>query len=134
MAIYKLFGKYIFSSLSAFAIDIILFNIFVKLINQSNIDSSIIEGRIVYATIIARVISSLYNFKLNSKMVFKNMSKMAFVKYVILVIIQMFMSALLVNFLNSCWSINVTAIKIIVDVIIFMVNFVVQREIVFKNK
>lgn len=132
LAIYKLFGKYIFSSISAFAIDIILFNIFVKLINQSNVDSNIIEGRILYATIIARIISSLYNFKLNSKMVFKNLSKAAFIKYVILVIIQMFVSAIVVNFLSSCWNINVTAIKIMVDVVIFMVNFVVQREIVFK--
>lgn len=129
IAIYKLFGKYIFASLSAFVIDIILFNIFIMLFKDVHVDN-----KIIYATIIARIISSLYNFKINSKVVFKNMSKNAFLKYIILVIIQMLVSAFSVNILDSVMGINVTVIKIIVDAIIFMVNFVVQREIVFRNK
>jgi len=129
LAIYKLFAKYIFSSLSAFVIDIILFNIFMIVLKGVNIDN-----KIVYATIIARIISSLYNFKINAKMVFKNMSKGSFIKYVILVLIQMLVSAVSVELLSRVIGINVTVIKIFVDMIIFMVNFVVQREIVFKNK
>ena len=129
LMIYKLFGKYIFASLSAFVIDIILFNLFIVLVN--NIEFSY---KIVVATILARIISSLYNFKINAKMVFKNMNKNSFIKYVILVLIQMMVSAFSVQFLSRVLPINTTVIKIIVDAIIFMVNFVVQREIVFKNK
>lgn len=128
LAIYKLFGKYIFASLSAFVIDIILFNIFLSIFTKGNIDN-----KIVLSTVIARIISCLYNFKINAKMVFKSLSKSSFVKYVILVIIQMFVSAYSVDFLSNVLNMNVTVIKIIVDLVIFMVNFVVQREIVFKK-
>ncbi len=129
LAIYKLFGKYIFSSLSAFVIDIILFNVFISMFANSKFDD-----KIIYATIIARIISSIYNFKINAKIVFRNMSKGAFIKYVILVLIQMLVSAFTVDFLDRVIGINVTAIKVMVDVVIFMVNFVIQREVVFKNK
>ena len=129
LAIYKLFAKYIFSSLSAFVIDIILFNIFINILKGVNVDN-----KIVYATILARIISSLYNFKINAKMVFKNMNKGSFIKYIVLVLIQMLVSAVSVELLSRVIGINVTIIKIIVDMVIFMVNFVVQREIVFKNK
>ena len=129
LTIYKLFAKYIFSSLSAFVIDIILFNIFMNILKGVNIDN-----KIVYATILARIISSLYNFKINAKMVFKNMNKGSFIKYIVLVLIQMLVSAISVELLSRVIGINVTIIKIIVDMIIFMVNFVVQIEIVFKNK
>lgn len=129
LMIYKLFGKYIFASLSAFVIDIILFNAFIAML--ANVDFAY---KIVVATILARVISSLYNFKVNAKMVFKNMSKNSFIKYVILVIVQMMVSAVSVQVLNKMLTINVTAIKVVVDAVIFMVNFVVQREVVFKER
>ena len=127
--IYKLFGKYIFASLSAFVIDIILFNVMMLIFMKIQIDN-----KIIYSTIIARIISSLYNFRINAKMVFKNMNSDSFIKYVVLVIIQMLVSAFSVNMLSKAIPINATVIKIVVDLIIFMINFVVQREIVFKNK
>ena len=129
VAIYKLFGKYIFASLSAFVIDIILFNILIKFFTNIQIND-----KIIYSTIIARIISSLYNFKINAKMVFKNLNKDSFIKYIVLVLIQMLVSAFSVNILSKLVFINVTIIKIFVDMVIFMVNFIVQREIVFKNK
>ncbi len=127
LSIYKLFGKYIFSALSSFAIDVILFNIFLILLNDNNIPNGII-----IATIAARILSSLYNFRVNAKMVFKNMTKTSLIKYTILVLIQMLISAFAVNYLSTVLPVEVTFIKIVVDIIIFMVNFVVQREFVFK--
>lgn len=127
--IYKLFAKYIFSALSAFIIDIIMFNIFVKLLMNVNIDN-----KIIYATIVARIISSLYNFKVNSKIVFKNLNKNSFIKYVILVLTQMLVSAFSVEFLTKISSINVIVIKILVDLVLFITNFVIQREFIFNKK
>ena len=46
----------------------------------------------------------------------------------------MFISAFAVEYFSTLLGRNVTVIKIIVDSIIFMVNFVIQREFVFKNK
>ena len=127
LSIYKLFGKYIISAISSFVIDVILFNIFLLLLNKYEVPNSII-----IATVVARILSSLYNFKINAKMVFKNMTNKSLIRYIILVIIQMLISAFGVNYLATIIPINVTIIKIVVDIIIFMVNFVVQREFVFK--
>lgn len=131
LMIYKLFAKYIFSSLSAFVIDIILFSIFISMFTNFDMENKM---RILCATVIARIISSLYNFKINAKIVFKNMTKSSYIKYAILVIIQMFVSAYGVAYLSKKIGIDLTGIKIIVDMIIFMVNFIVQREFVFKKK
>ena len=127
LSIYKLFAKYIISSISSFIIDVILFNIFLLLLNKYEVPNSII-----IATIIARILSSLYNFRLNAKMVFKNMNNKSLIRYVTLVIIQMLVSAFCVNYASNAIPWDVTFIKIIIDIIIFMVNFVVQREFVFK--
>ena len=129
LSIYKLFGKYIISALSSFVIDIILFNIFLMLLNKYDVPNGII-----IATVVARIISSLCNFKINAKMVFKNMNKTSLIRYIILVILQMIVSAFTVDYLSKFIPINVTIIKVIVDLIIFVVNFVVQREFVFKQK
>lgn len=127
LSIYKLFGKYIISAISSFVIDVILFNIFLLILNKYEVPNSII-----IATVVARILSSLYNFKINAKMVFKNMTNKSLIRYIILVIIQMLISAFGVNYLATIIPINVTVIKVVVDIIIFMVNFVVQREFVFK--
>lgn len=131
LMIYKLFGKYIFSSLSAFVIDIILFSIFINIFKNINLDG---KTQILLATISARIISSLYNFKINAKIVFKNMTKSSYVKYAMLVLIQMFVSAFGVTYFSRRIGIDLTWIKVVVDMVIFMVNFVVQREFVFKKK
>ena len=127
--IYKLFIKYIISAISSFVLDILLFAIFMKVLPDN------ISHKIVVSTIIARVISSLYNYLINSKMVFKKSEKTSIIKYFILVIVQMFASGFIVDALSKhVFTFNPTLIKVIVDSIIFIVNFFVQREWVFKNK
>ena len=114
--------KYIFSSGTSFVIDLLLFSLFNYFIKD-----------IIISTIIARILSSLYNYFLNSRLVFKSYTKSSIYKYYILVIIQMFVSAFLVNGLSSLFSqVNDTIIKFFVDVVIFIVNYFIQREVVFK--
>lgn len=129
--IYKLFAKYIISSLSSFIVDILLFTLFVKILPEINL-KGITE--IFIATIIARIISATYNFIINSKVVFKNQNKNSIIKYFILCIIQMFISAFAVSELFKVLNMDSTLIKVIVDTIIFLINFVIQREWVFKKK
>ena len=127
--IYKLFVKYILSAISSFVLDIALFALFMKVLPDS------IGKKIVVSTIIARVISSLYNYLVNSKVVFKESNNRALVKYFILVIVQMFASGFIVDALSeNVFTFNPTLIKIIVDSVIFVVNFFIQREWVFKKK
>ena len=89
---------------------------------------------IVVATIIARIISASYNFVINSKVVFKNQNKSSIIKYLVLCVVQMFISAFAVSELFKLLHINSTLIKVVVDTIIFIINFVIQREWVFKKK
>ena len=134
--IYKLFAKYIISSLSSFILDILLYIFFISLLPQIRFGAL---TEIVIATIIARLISSAYNFAVNSKVVFRSKSRNSLIKYVILCIAQMFISAFAVSKLYTLLHANFTVhlsstiIKVIVDTIIFVVNFVIQREWVFKK-
>lgn len=129
--IYKLFIKYIISSLSSFMLDIILYTAFVNILPEINF-VGITE--IVIATVIARIISAGYNFAINSKVVFKSKNKDSIIKYFILCAVQMFISAFAVSKLFEISHMNSTLIKVIVDTIIFIINFVIQREWVFKKK
>lgn len=129
--IYKLFIKYIISSLSSFMLDIILYTAFVNILPEINF-VGITE--IVIATVIARIISAGYNFAINSKVVFKSKNKDSIIKYFILCAVQMFISAFAVSKLFEMSHMNSTLIKVIVDTIIFIINFVIQREWVFKKK
>ena len=124
IAIYKVFIKYIFASLSSFAIDILLFALFNKLIPGG--------FHIIIATIIARIISSTYNYMVNANMVFKNKNKSSFIKYVALVIIQMLVSGIGVTYFAKVFKkISEVLIKLVVDIVIFIANFVIQREFIF---
>ena len=114
--------KYLFSSGSSFVIDLISFTLFNYIFNN-----------ILLSTVLARILSSLYNYLLNSRMVFKNYTKSSIFKYYILVIIQMFVSAFVVSGISYILiGVNDTIIKFFVDVIIFIVNYFVQNEVVFK--
>lgn len=127
VAIYKMFIKYIFASASAFIVDILLFALFSKILK--------IPHNIFIATILARIISSIYNYTVNANMVFKNKNKSSLIKYAILVVVQMCVSGLAVEAICNLLNVaNPVPIKIIVDIIIFIVNFIVQREFIFVGE
>ncbi len=127
--IYKLFIKYIVVALSSFFIDIILFSLFLKMYNHFAVLKPII-----LATITARLLSSIYNFFVNAKMVFKKQNKTSIIKYFILVFVQMWVSAFAVSWICKLIPINPVVLKIIVDTFIFVINFIIQREFIFKKK
>lgn len=132
--IYKIFGsmliKFIFSSLSSCVVDLLLFHVF------SNILRGKISTYIIMATVGARIISATYNFLLNHRFVFKseeNYQKSAY-KYALLACVQMICSAGFVTIGCQMFSfIPEILVKVIVDTILFMISYVVQREIVFKK-
>lgn len=126
--IYQPFLKYGISSISSFSVDIILFSILLKLIGFETYLS------ITFSTIVARIISSLTNYTLNRHWVFKASSKYSGAKYFILVIIQMFLSSAYVSIIAQIWSNgNTTFIKIIVDSILFLISYLIQKHYVFNK-
>ncbi len=129
--IYGLFFKFIIASLSSFIIDIGLFSLASFLFKDT-----FPTYYIIVSTVLARVVSSMYNFIVNKQGVFKNNDNLGkvMVKYYTLSIIQMTVSGLGVWFLHNIFMGNETVIKIIVDSILFLISFQVQREWVFKMK
>ena len=124
----KIFLRYVLSAGSSFFIDLFLFTIF-------NILFSKVLGyeSVIVSTILARILSSFYNFVINSKFVFQKYSKKMFFEYYGLVIIQMIFSSLLVYFINRFLvSVFATIIKFFVDIILFVINYFIQKLVIFK--
>ena len=119
--------KYLFSAGSSFILDLVLFTIFNYLLKDFGSVS------IIISTVLARILSSLYNYFVNSRFVFGNYDKSSIFKYYALVVIQMIVSATSVYLLNLVFTkINDTIIKIFIDVIIFVVNYIIQKKVIFK--
>lgn len=134
--IYKVFIKFMLSSFSSFLIDILMYwalGFILRPIIPDNVMIYGISALILARTVLARAISSIYNFLINKTKVFKNRSgsPAVAVKYYILVVIQLTLSALLVNYLLTFIPYS-TVRKVIIDTILFAMSFIVQREWVFK--
>lgn len=135
-AIYKLlfgtFFKYVMSSLSSFVIDILLFKLAMMLLKGVDVPATV---SIPVATIVARIISSIYNYLINRKVVFNSSEKGvgSLIKYYALVVVQMCASAILVTVFYNLIGIPETIVKIVVDSLLFLVSFQIQKRLVFKR-
>ena len=118
---------YTISAITSFIIDILLFNIF-KIIFKS-----LFSTYIYIASFLARAISSFYNYLFNKKIVFSSNNKNTLLKYYILVIINILISAITVNILYKVINIDEVIIKICVDMIIFILNYIIQKVFIFKK-
>ncbi len=128
--IYLIFLKYLLSSAISFIIDIGLYKILFNLLINS-----IANYAVMIATIGSRIVSSLVNYKINRDTVFKSSSRNSVIKYYILCIIQMMISAGIVSYVfQLLGQQHEVVIRIITDIILFFINFKIQKEWVFKKK
>lgn len=132
MRIYAVFAKFLFSSLSSSVVDILLFSLFCTVLGGV-LPTSLY---ILVPTVLARIISAVYNYLLNYRVVFKSREGhgMAAARYFALAVIQMVCSALLVNLFYGFFHQAEVIIKICVDIGLFFVSFQIQREFVYKNR
>lgn len=131
--IYMIFGKFLFSSLSSSVVDLVLFSMLCFLMKDMR------WGNITYitaATVLARIISALYNYLLNLKVVFQSDSpvKDTLPRYALLAVVQMSLSALLVGKLYPHFGGAEVLVKIPVDIFLFFLSFVIQREFVYMDR
>ena len=129
--IYLIFGKFLFSSLSSSVVDLALFTLFCFLLRDRR------WGSITYvmaATAFARILSALYNYLLNLKVVFQSESpvKSSLPRYVLLAVVQMSLSAVIVGYLCTVFKGAEVLVKIPVDVLLFFLSFLIQREFVYR--
>lgn len=131
--IYKLFVgqfvRFIFSSLSSCLIDLLLFTISVELIKDKS------ECYILWATFFARSISSIYNYIINYKFVFKSRRSYIFTGggYFLLAIVIMLCSGMLVSAAHICFPVSEVVIKVCVDTILFVMNYKIQTKLFGSN-
>ena len=128
---YKIFIKYIISAGISYAIDLAAFTIFCFAFKSNG-------AYILIATVLARIISSFANFMINKNKVFntaKEDSKNNFnilLNYYLLVIVQMLVSGLTVAFMYKLIKFNLTITKFLVDLVILVVNYLVQKQFIFN--
>lgn len=125
------FLKFSLASLSSFLVDIILFRLI--LLFAFSFETGL---KITVATVVARVASSIYNYLVNKNVVFQDNSKgsRTFIAYFTLAVIQMFCSAGLVYAIFSIWPVSETGIKILVDTLLFLISYRIQKAYIFKDK
>ncbi len=125
------FFRYTLSSLSSFLVDYGIFCALIFMLGTSK-DS---QSRSVWiATVVARVCSSIFNYTINKKMVFKsNRGSSTLIMYFTLCICQMAASAALVSLIGAT-GFPVQIAKIIVDTILFLVSFRIQKTLIFTKK
>ncbi|MEG1972648.1 MAG: bifunctional glycosyltransferase family 2/GtrA family protein, partial [Oscillospiraceae bacterium] len=127
---FKIFGlmfKFLFSSVLSSAIDVGAYWIIYKALIILTL-----KQRVFYATLIARVISSLFNYFVNSQKVFKSEKPMwsCLLKYYLLAVCQFLCSYFGVYLLTSVFGMSVL-MKIIVDGLLFLISFKIQQKLIF---
>ena len=128
---YKTIITYLVSSLLSFGVDLLAFSIVLYFLNNKFSES------ILISSYVARAISSIFNYIVNKKLVFKNNVKKnfkAFIEYFVLVIINITISGTLVTKIYKYIHYNATFIKALVDGIIFIINYFLQKYVIFRQK
>ena len=130
------------ASLICWLVDFILFTLLkrVPALAQLELDTPWLHAlsrsveAILLATVIARVVSAALNFILNKTVVFSiRQSKGAVWRYIILCVTVMLVSGIAVSALHALTGINSGVIKIVVDLVLFVVNYRIQRSWVFAQ-
>ena len=127
--IYALIFMFLFSSISSFLVDMVLFSILLGVTSQF----SLVYNTMI-ATYAARVCSALFNYKVNRNLVFKKGAKNSIVKYIVLCVVQVTLSYLGVFGFSNLLGWHPIPTKVFIDTVLFLVSFQIQREWVFKTK
>lgn len=132
IAIYSRFFKFAFSGLGSFLIDFVSFYILVNF--MMNASSS---NFILLATIIARLLSAIFNYGVNKKLVFQEQGSGTLLKYAILMVTQMIASGLMTTLMSELTgqlhsTFWITFIKLWIDFLLFLISYQIQKKVLFK--
>ena len=123
MRIYKVIFRYLGSAIASFVVDYVLYWLLLAL-----------KLSPLLSYILARIVSSQVNYRLNRYAVFSGRGgKYAMVKYYALAVVQGAIGAGLVQLLPTVLPVSAAVIKIPVDIILFMLSFLIQRDYVFNK-
>ncbi len=125
MSIYFVILRFFTSSMITAIIDFIVF-----------ILCYAIFANVLTALAAGRIIAIMVNFLLNKKFVFNSTCKPrgAFVRYMALVVLNAFLSYLMIIEFQTYLHLSVLTAKIFAELILFLVSFSVQRNLVFHKE
>ncbi len=134
LRIYAVFAKFLAASLSSFAVDMLLYTLFYKLLTGALAPTLAKEQAIIVAVYAARVLSSLFNYTVNRNGVFKSHAGGgSIVRYAVLCVVQVTVSALATSTLFALTGWGQMFWKLVVDIALFLVSFRLQRGWVFRT-
>ena len=116
--------KFSFSSILSFVVDYSLYTLF-----------NIVTNNIILSNILARIISATFNYTLNRVFVFKsnNKIKKSALQYFLLAILVLTINTSLLKLFVDVFAINKYLSKILIEIIVFTLSYLVQNKIIFKE-
>lgn len=127
IAIYSTFLKYSISSVLSFLIDILSYALLINFFSGLSLDV------IFISSIIARILSSLFNYFVNRNIVFNKDAKRSFLKYFGLVLIQISLSSFFIYVTHMYFlQANTVFIKVLIDGTLFFISYYVQKKFIFR--
>lgn len=137
------FIKFAASSLTCFVIDWLSCLLFMQVIPSFTFDFLSfkgIEGNVFISSVLARIISSLTNYTINKRIVFAHNGRNSFIKYIALVVVVMILSSSVLTVITTLLVAGgmvkeqaVAIFKPIVDALFFVMNFLIQKKLIFKK-
>ena len=126
--IYSQIIKFCTSSLLSFCIDFLIYSI-----------SLIMSGSILFSNAFARIISLHFNFFINKKFVFEEdkntkTSSKEYFSYLGLAAFIFVMNTLILRGIVETFHINAIIAKILTEVILFTLSYLVQKKLVFSRE
>lgn len=126
LKLYFIFIRYAVVGFTSFIIDVSVF----ALIFLSTHDK-------FYSLLVGRVISGSFNFYFNKYLVYrslnKSLTKREALYYLSLAVVIFILSYTSITELSAHFHISVVVAKIVVDIILFFINFLVQKHL-FKSR
>jgi putative flippase GtrA len=125
--IYLVFARFSLSSLLSFGLDITIFAILLSFLDS-----------ILISTVLARILSGIFNFSINRTIVFRSSNNNSLLKdalgYIVLWAILVIFSGLIVSTAQGLDAYLIIPFKILIDLLLFIIAFYVQKNIVFKSR
>lgn len=130
VTIFSKFLKFAITSILVSIFDIVLFWLFNEFLFRNA------SYRIIWSTILARIISATVNYIANRHLVFQSNEdqKKSAMQFLVLSIVQCALSAILVHVLEWVSSGNPVGLKVLVDTALFFVNYKVQQHFIFVDE
>ena len=127
--------KYALASGSSFLLDVGLFYLFQLLLGER-----LGAGADMVCTVLARALSSFFNFNVNNRLVFAHEGGYgrALLRYYCLAVPVMLLSGGMVTLLDKLFGVSApilrSAVKMVVDTLLFIAGYLIQKTWVFAQK